>query len=155
MYNKHEVSLEEHNKFLKSLEHNDKKFFISFLKGDSLGIVSYTFYNENIEFAYYLKNEKDLNKGYGAVLKFSLLDHFFFTLKANSVVCEVLIKNKKTISLHKKFGFIEDRVYVDLEKTEEEICRLTIDLKQWKSSRKRIERIVNRIINIDKIGKIY
>lgn len=157
MYNRHDITEEEHTLFITSFKSNaDRKMFVCFIDEVTIGILSYNILQEekSIEFAYYLKNKEDLGKGYGAIMEYYFLNHAFLKLNAENVNCEVLVKNSKTIFLHKKFGFIEKNIYIDIDKCNEEICLLEINKREWENSKEGIAKTVKRLMKMNEVDEV-
>jgi len=158
MINSHIISRDEHKKFLSSLEQNSKKrYYLVFYKMDPIGVVDYQIYeNKSLEFGFYLINENLSQVGFGAVFEYSILNHAFFDLKMNVVVCNTLVENKKVINLHRRFGFKEKEVHeIKVEKKEEtkELLQQIITKEEWVKVKPNIEKAIKIIVPVEKIGE--
>lgn len=95
----------------------EKLFIISSLEGEAIGTVGFTHIdlrNRKAEWGRFLiGEEKFLKKGYGPEVEFLILEYAFEHLNLNRLYCEVLATNPTVISLHKKFGFKEEEVYIN------------------------------------------
>ncbi len=108
MYTDHEISAEEHQKWLNRLETDTKNIvFVVFNEEDEpLGVVSINSIDQNnkkADWAYYLT--ATARSGIGAVLEFNILNYIFSVLGLEKLNCEVIENNEAVVRLHEKFGF--------------------------------------------------
>ena len=113
MYTSHLISEDEHARWVDRLAADTSvQFFAVMFRDEIIGgasLYAISAQNQRADWAYYL-DETAQGKGFGAALEFRFLDYVFQhtdTLKLN---CEVLGFNEAVISLHKKFGFVEEGV---------------------------------------------
>jgi len=64
--------------------------------------------HRHAEFGFYLGVTDQRNTGIAAEAEFLLLTFAFDTLQMKKVYCESMVKNKRVLSQHKRFGFCED-----------------------------------------------
>jgi len=99
MLNQEEISLENHLKFIDSLD--EKRIY---LKIDDLGIINFKVFKNYVELGLH-KNPYKQKVG-NKLLK-AAIDYAFEELKAKKIILYVFKNNIKAINLYKKFGFIE------------------------------------------------
>jgi len=148
MLSSHIISESEHEKFLSKLQKDDAvRYYIAFYDDEPIGVLNMhiDFYGRKSEFGYYLSNIKYVDSGFGAVLEYVLLNHAFYELKLETVFCRTLLKNKKVVALHKRFGF-------DEMSQDGEICFQSISVSKWIDKRKHIENIIGSIFPLQEIG---
>jgi UDP-4-amino-4,6-dideoxy-N-acetyl-beta-L-altrosamine N-acetyltransferase len=108
MYTSHEISEEEHAKWLHSLRGNAKQaVFVVMLQGKTAGLVSLNAINathKTADWAFYI-DESLQGKGVGSLIEFKLLDHAFNAAGLEKLNCEVLEVNPSVVKMHQKFGF--------------------------------------------------
>lgn len=151
MFNTHIISESEHAEFLKRLQNiGSDRQFIAFFDAEPFGVLNLhlDIEGKRLEFGYYLTDIKYVDGGYGAILEYALLNHAFFDLGLDTVFCRTLSKNKKVVSLHKRFGF-------DTSNPDEEVCFQSIGMDKWRERKGVIESVLNRIIPISEIGSLY
>ncbi len=119
LFNKDEIPLEDHLKFIESLKKRDDKIYI---KVSDIGIVNFEI-KEYIEIGLHKNPEK---KGVGKKLLDFALNYAFNELKTKKVFLEVFEENKKAINLYKNFGFRE------IEK-KENLIKMELCYENWKN----------------------
>lgn len=111
MYTNHIITEDEHIGWIARLKGADHtKFFAVFLDGKIIGGISLTAIsrpNKRADWAFYL-DENLQGRGLGSALEFKFLDYVFLDNDFEKLNCEVLDFNKAVVSLHKKFGFVEE-----------------------------------------------
>ncbi|QOG12151.1 UDP-4-amino-4,6-dideoxy-N-acetyl-beta-L-altrosamine N-acetyltransferase [Arcobacter sp. FWKO B] len=115
MYNKNNISIEEHLNFIESLKNSkDKLYFLVKNKVDFLGVVDFTnISTKNVFFGLYA-NPNSKIPGIGRLLDEICINYAFNTLHADILSLEVYSDNLKTINLHKKYKFQEvGRKFID------------------------------------------
>lgn len=113
MYSNHLITKEEHYRWFDKIRKDEiNRYLIFEERGNPLGFVCFTGYD--------MVNKKAFNGGYlgervgcsnvglGAAMEFFLLDYAFKGLKLHKLCCEVLEFNKKVVSQHLKFGYMEE-----------------------------------------------
>lgn len=154
MLNTHIITEEEHYKFLDRVKDNDdKRIYVSF-KGDKpLGVITYEYFRDvdKVEFGFYLVDEKYMNGGYGIVMEYAFLEYVFDKIKPKKVFCRTKKENAKVISLHSKFGFVED----EEENVNGNICYQSISFEIWKGTKSYIERALKTIQPDQDTYKLY
>ncbi|AZV47273.1 UDP-4-amino-4,6-dideoxy-N-acetyl-beta-L-altrosamine N-acetyltransferase [Nautilia sp. PV-1] len=100
MYNKNEISLEEHLKFIDTLENSNKIY----LKVDDLGVVNFIIFKDYVDLGIH---KNPVKKSVGNILLKFAIDYAFDYLNTKKIILYVFENNEKAISLYKKFGFKE------------------------------------------------
>lgn len=116
MYTDHEISEEEHGRWLEKCYWNDKNaessiqsVFIVFIDHKVSGVVSVNAIDrqhKKADWAFYL--DENLRGGLGAILEYNFIDFLFNQYDIEKLNCEVIETNPSVVKLHKKFGFIEE-----------------------------------------------
>ncbi|MGC1333082.1 MULTISPECIES: UDP-4-amino-4,6-dideoxy-N-acetyl-beta-L-altrosamine N-acetyltransferase [unclassified Pseudomonas] len=108
MYTDHEISPQEHQAWLASLEGNARQaVYVVMVDGIACGLVSLNAINlqhGSADWAFYLDSELQ-GKGLGSQVECWLLDHAFNDVGLAKLNCEVLASNPAVVRLHQKFGF--------------------------------------------------
>lgn len=108
MFEKEEISLENHLRFIESLKNNKSKlYYLAEMSEKSFGVIDY--YNiqeKEAWWGYYVKPEL-IGKSFGVLLEFVVLEYAFNELKLEKLKCETLEINKPVVKLHNSFGFKE------------------------------------------------
>lgn len=145
MYTSHEISESEHFRWIERLMHDASTHFFAVLLdnkiigGVSLNAISKA--NQRADWAYYIDVESQ-GHGIGSALEFKFLDYVFGKLGIFKLNCEVFTFNERVISLHKRFGFVEEGIrrahihrrdgvfddYLD-------VCLLGINQDEWRRTR--------------------
>jgi len=123
MYSDQLISQEEHEEwFTRALVDRNSVYLVFLYELRPIGFISFT----NISavrtrcyWAFYL-GEVDVPRGSGTVMEFYALDYAFLTLKIRKLCCEVFSFNNGVIKLHRKFGFVQEGLFVEHYKKNEE-----------------------------------
>jgi UDP-4-amino-4,6-dideoxy-N-acetyl-beta-L-altrosamine N-acetyltransferase len=111
MYINHIIAEDEHFGWIARLKGADHtSFFAVFLDGQIIGGVSLNAIsrpNKRADWTSYL-DENLHGRGLGPALEFKFLDYAFFDNDFEKLNCEVLDFNTAVVSLHKRFGFVEE-----------------------------------------------
>jgi len=114
MYTDNIISLEQHQAWINSLTANTSiKVYIAYKNNDAIGIVSVSNISplhKNADWAFYLNPDFLSTKGLGTLMEYHFLNFVFDNFEIEKLNCEVLEINPSVIKLHKKFGFIEERI---------------------------------------------
>lgn len=151
MYSSHEISEDEHAKWLTSLEGNPRqRVFVVMRDGAVAGIVSLNAINpthHTADWAFYLDPALQ-GQGLGSLVEFWLLDHAFEQAGLHKLNCEVLESNAAVVKMHRKFGFaiegvrrrniLKDGVRVD-------VVLLGITREEWAERRPTMLAVVERL----------
>lgn len=115
MYTDHLIAPEEHDRwFDRALTDATAAYRIFEHQGRALGFVSFTGIdrmNSRCIWAFYL-GEEDAPRGSGAAMEFLALDEAFGVLGIRKLCCEVFTFNAGVISLHQRFGFVQEGLLV-------------------------------------------
>jgi len=110
MYNKEEISLESHLKYIDSLNKiKCKQYFLVQKEKDYIGVIDFTNINydkKECEFGLY-SNPFNKIVGVGRILEELSIKYVFEILKFKKLKLEVFSDNKQVINLHKKYKFHE------------------------------------------------
>lgn len=147
MYSDHEISVEEHARWLAGLDGNDNARVLTVVwQGDVVGLVSLnpiSARDRTASWAFYL-SEQVQGMGIGAVVEFKLLELAFTELGLAKLNCEVLASNMKVVAMHQKFGFkIEGnrRQNVLKDNTRMDVLLLGVLASEWAQQRPRFVRL--------------
>jgi len=110
MLNQEEISLENHLKFIDSLD--EKRIY---LKIDNLGVINFKVFKDYVELGLH-KNPNKQKVG-NKLLK-AAIEYAFEELKAKKIILYVFENNIKAINLYKKFGFKESNKQKNIIKME-------------------------------------
>lgn len=141
MYTNHEISLKEHENWLRSLsQSSNSRFFAVMRNGVVIGGVGLSGINtahSRADWAYYISSSVR-GRGIGSALEFKFLDYVFSQEKLNKLNCEVIAWNASVVKLHKKFGFVEEgtrRAHVSRDGETSDVILLGITADEWKQTR--------------------
>lgn len=113
MYTAHEISVQEHENWLKSLHGNSRQsVFIAIHEDRAAGVVSLNAINvvqKTADWAFYLDAGLQ-GKGLGSLVEFWMLDYAFGEAGLEKLNCEVLETNPAVVKMHQKFGFTVEGV---------------------------------------------
>ncbi len=98
MYNKEEITLENHLKFIENLKNSNKIY----LKVDNIGVANFTLKGKFVELGIHKNPNK---KRVGDKLLGFAINYAFNELKAPKIILYVYEDNQKAIYLYKKFNF--------------------------------------------------
>jgi len=108
MYNNNEITREEHEKFVRSLENNASKKYYLVKDVDDIGVIYFTeIKNKNAYFGIYV-NPDVTAKGRGTLLTRTALKLAFDSMHLHTLKLEVFDNNKPAIGLYTKMGFKEE-----------------------------------------------
>lgn len=120
MYDKREISLQNHLTFIENLKNDKSKFY--FKIGD-FGVINFKIKKDFAEIGLHKNPEK---KGVGNILMQKIIDYGFNELKLKKLILYVYEDNLKAINLYKKFNFKESDKKNNLIKME-------LKNENWKS----------------------
>lgn len=152
MYTDHQITPEEHEKWLEStLRDPSKLYWIIGYEGADVGVANLYDVdprNRRCCWAFYIADPNMRGRAIGGFVEYAVLEHVFENLKLHKLCCEVLAPNRTVLALHEKFGFVQEGYFgehifkggqfVDV------VC-LAMTRRQWESKRPEIERRVKRI----------
>jgi UDP-4-amino-4,6-dideoxy-N-acetyl-beta-L-altrosamine N-acetyltransferase len=151
MYTSHEISEQEHAKWLTSLQGNPRQQVFVVIKDEqALGVVSLNAINalqKTADWAFYLDVALQ-GKGLGSLVEFWMLDYAFNVAGLEKLNCEVLAMNAAVVKMHQKFGFeiegvrrqnvVKDGVRVD-------VVLLGITKEEWQNKRPALAPVIERL----------
>lgn len=109
MYRDHEISKEEHRRWLKgALSDPRRKYWIIEAAGRPVGLANlYDLSPEDgkAAWAYYIADPGQRGTGVGAFVEFWIIEYVFRTLGFGKLWCEVIAENESVCRLHESFGF--------------------------------------------------
>ena len=110
MYTTDVISYAEHLNFIDHLNNDHgKKYFLVAKEDEDIGVISFTDIGKDaVCFGLYASPETCV-PGVGRILESVSIDYAFKEIKAEKLMLEVFIDNKRVINLHKKFGFKKTR----------------------------------------------
>ncbi len=110
MYDKQDISIDNHLKYIETLENLNTKQYCIVKKDDNyIGVVDFTnidFENRTTDFGLYA-NPFEKIPGVGRILEEICIKYAFDILNLKTLKLEVFSDNKKAINLYKKFKFKE------------------------------------------------
>ncbi len=144
MYTDHEISPQEHQAWLTSLEGNGRQaVYVVMVDDVPRGVVSLNAINalhQCADWAFYLDSELQ-GKGLGSQVECWLLDHAFDDVGLAKLNCEVLASNPAVVRLHQKFGFTLEgvrRQNVCKDGVRLDVMLLGITADEWRAQRPQI-----------------
>lgn len=150
MYTDHEITLEEHANWIKSLQGNKRQQVFAVVRdGIAVGLVSLNAINEqqkHADWAFYI-DEALQGAGIGSVIELKLLDYAFNEAGLDKLNCEVLATNQPVIRLHEKFGFVREGVRrQNVIKNGEriDVVLLGILKDEWATAREKVLPVIER-----------
>ena len=140
MYNSHVISWEEHINWFAQVKDDPLKIYFIY-ENNSIpeGVIAFDAYSEIAKiasWAFYSGNPK--KKGIGLYMEVAALSYAFDALKLQKLWCEVLSNNPSVLKFHKKFGFIEEGLFVNHHYSDDtymDIYRLAIFKKTWQKNK--------------------
>lgn len=145
-FNKHKISLKEHNNWLKkNIEKKDLKNFIVFNKREIIGNINiYNLTNNSSsKFWSFYVGKKHRKVGVGFALEYKTLNLIFDEMFIELINCFVLNTNTEVIKLHKKFGFKEINTKEETiipKGFEKKTTQLILNKKNWIKIKKNFEK---------------
>ena len=112
MFNSEVIQIDEHRKWIESLNNYNKIAKVFCYNGLPMGIIHFTYLNHDAnigEWGFYIGNP-EAPKGMGTLLGFTAINFLFKDLKIRKLCAEVLSFNKVSLNFHHKLGFLEDGV---------------------------------------------
>lgn len=64
--------------------------------------------NSHASWAFYLADPSTRGRGVGSAVEYLVLEYVFNELKLHKLCCEVLSFNQAVVTMHKKFGFVDE-----------------------------------------------
>jgi len=108
MYHPEPFSLKEHLVFIQSLvERKDKQYYLVKNQDEYLGVIDFVnidFCLKSCDFGLYANPEKAI-LGIGSLLEMMGIYYAFNVLDLNTINVEAFFENRRSLGLHKKFGF--------------------------------------------------
>ncbi len=114
MYSDHDISVEEHIKWLDSLKNSEKNLaFVVFIDNNPIGIVSIVNINKThktSDWGFYIYDTSLRGKGIGTSVLEKLINYAFNSLNIDKLNCEAIITNIQVHKLYQKVGFKEEGI---------------------------------------------
>lgn len=152
MYNDQIITTEEHQAWLNNLKSTSTtRVFIAYKDTLPIGIVSINNINtvhKTAEWAFYLNPEYLSTKGLGTLMEYHFLNYVFDDYDIVKLNCQVLEINPSVISLHKKFGFIEEgilRKNIIKNNKRIDVYLLGILKEEWYQIKNNFSKIIERL----------
>lgn len=153
MYNKNEITEEEHKKYINSVKNDPNRgIFVFYLDDIPFGVYQYTINTNNncITGGHYLIDEDFQYMGYGVIMAYfiSVIDFDFF--KCNKNYGEVISNNKRLIELNKKMrvpleGILRQQIMVEGQYLD--IYCYGVLRNEWDYGREAEEKRISRIVD--------
>lgn len=151
MYTRHEITLEEHQRWWASMRDDDAHRYLMYESdGSPQGVVSFNAIdaqNEHAFWAFY--SDPAAPRGTGMRMEFLALDYAFDALGLHKLSCEVLDYNRPVIKLHQKFGFVEEGLFRDHHRIDDyfvNVHRLALMRSEWHEKRDNLLERINRLV---------
>ena len=152
MYNRHEISEEEHLMWWENKEKSTSEQYLIYVNryDEVVGVVSFNKIdklNANAYWGFYLSDKS--RRGDGAFAECMAIEYAYNGLDLHKLNCEVFMFNSSVIKMHKKYGFIEEGVFKENHLYEGkyiDITRLGLLKDEWSNNLHRIESKLLRII---------
>lgn len=156
MINQDIIPFESHVKWVNNLKNrNDVEYYIVNIDGKYIGSVYFTdidFVKQCAEWGYYVNDE---GVGYGALLQFLLIEHFFEDYKFKTLYCRVLENNMNVYNNHKKnYGFSDDDKYsnvITVNDKKLKVLGLSLTKDCWLNFKIKIKNLLSKIFDIKSI----
>lgn len=155
IFDKH-ISIEDHlNWWEKQKNNNNSIFILIFFNSEPCGLLSFTNINIEIkktEFGIFLFEEKYSNLGISLFAEFFSINYAFDHLNLNKIYLNVIDFNKKTISLHQKYGFSVDGILREEVIKNNQYCNLvhmSLLKKEWENKKNSIDFFLKKISNFE------
>ncbi|MCK4793150.1 MAG: UDP-4-amino-4,6-dideoxy-N-acetyl-beta-L-altrosamine N-acetyltransferase, partial [Desulfobacteraceae bacterium] len=107
----HEISKEEHLRWIENLKHKDnQKFWVVFVDDVPIGSIylqNINYDNLNSEWGFYIGEDAYIGKGLAKPIVFKLLEYFFEVMKFKILFTKVFSDNTVALNLYRKFKFDE------------------------------------------------
>lgn len=153
MYNKNEITEEEHKKYISSVKNDPNRgIFVFYLDDIPFGVYQYIINTNNncITGGHYLIDEDFQYMGYGVIMAYfiSVIDFDFF--KCNKNYGEVISNNKRLIELNKKMrvpleGILRQHIMVEGQYLD--IYCYGVLRNEWDYGREVEEKRISRIVD--------
>ena len=148
------ISENQHEKYLEILKNTPlQKVFIAFYQDEPIAVMTMKHHDDFIETGSYLIHEEDMVKGFGVITGFARMEYVFACMPKGEMRTVILGHNKKNLSLQKNFG-CELREVSEIDKsdgTKEILYLYTMTKPSWDLKKEKIQRMINRLVPIEKI----
>ena len=141
MYTSHEISADEHSKWIERMKHDAvNRFFAVVLDGQIVGAISLNAISADhrrADWAYYIDGAQQ-GRGIGSALELKFLEYVFNETNIRKLNAEVFEFNEKVIALHKKFGFRQEGIRREHIRRDDEaldVCLIGITKAEWQAKR--------------------
>jgi UDP-4-amino-4,6-dideoxy-N-acetyl-beta-L-altrosamine N-acetyltransferase len=112
MYTTEPISRETHDAwFTRQLEMKDRRGWVITMDGKGVGsafLSDIDLQNRRATWAFYLADSATRGRGVGSAVEYLILEEAFGRLGLHKLCCEVLSFNQAVVTMHKKFGFVEE-----------------------------------------------
>lgn len=113
MYSQHDITEEEHKKYIQALLNDENRgLFVFYLDDEPFGVFQYVLHKKDncVECGNYLVDEEYQNLGYGTLMIFFQSEIIFNIFGCKKSCGEILECNKNIISMNKKMGAQLERI---------------------------------------------
>lgn len=150
------IPFDNHVKWVNNLKtRDDVEYYIVNIDGIYIGTIDFTSidFKEGIaEWGYYVN---DNGIGYGALLQYLLINHFFENDKFKILFCRVLENNMTVYNNHKKnFGFVDDDKYSQIISDKDKVIKvfgLSLSKEQWPKYKNKLDKLLSKFFDIEKV----
>jgi len=112
MYRTQPIGRAEHDAWFTALLTDDqRRAWVVTMDGLGVGaafISNRDLGNRRASWAFYLADPSTRGRGVGSAVEYLVLEHAFGRLGLHKLCCEVMAFNTAVVSMHKKFGFVEE-----------------------------------------------
>ena len=112
MYQTERIAREVHDAwFSKLLVAQDRKGWAIVMDGKPVGaafVDGIDARNRRASWAFYLADGSTRGRGVGSAVEFLVLEQAFGQLRLHKLCCEVLSFNQAVVTMHRKFGFVQE-----------------------------------------------
>jgi len=151
LYNDHEISTEEHNRWFQGVFTDpSRRYWIISCDEEDVGVAylyNIDLKNQRCYWAFYLASPNTRGKGIGSFVEYSILKHVFDDMKLQKLCAEVLAFNEPVTNMHKGFGFVEEgrfRKHIYKGGQFDDIICVAMLKEDWETKRPEIEERLRR-----------
>lgn len=158
MFTQHEITEEEHRKYMNSIRKDENKsLFLFYLNQKPFGVFHYQYYPEGdyVMGGNYLISRD--YEGYGVLQVYFINEILFRHLKFRKNYYEILESNKKLLSMNKKIGGTQERIlrnHAKIGKTYQNVYCFSLLADEWDKKKKKIEDLVFQFVERDYLIKL-
>lgn len=150
MYSQHEVTWEEHQLWFQRMQVDKSKQWFLFLDcdGTPCAVVNFVSIDTVMKTAFWgFYADPNARSGTGMRMSLEALDKAFVELGFRKLNAEVLASNLRSLTMHKKIGFIQEGHFRDHffdGKRYVDVVRLAILNKEWLLAKRKLQDSINQ-----------